>query len=76
MKRIEVPDWVPQLVSQPYRNLQKCIPLTVQNHAYILWSKDRALILTTKDIPQADLPHLHYSSSNWTSKPGELAGRW
>jgi len=32
--RIEAPpDWVPQLVPPPYRNLQKRIPLTVQKHA-------------------------------------------
>jgi hypothetical protein len=64
------------LVPPPYRNLQKRIPLTVQKHAYKLWSKGRALVLPTKDIPQADLSLLNYSFSHWTSKPGEPAGRW
>jgi hypothetical protein len=67
------PDFQPQSIPDPQRNIVQRIPHTITKHAYKLWLEGFVLIL-----PQAALQSFrpHYNNIHWCPKPGVPAGRF
>jgi hypothetical protein len=73
LKFITEPNFIPNEFPPPLRGVHKMVGKAIDKLSFEGWSKDRVLILPTKELLQ--IPGVHFSPAHWTTKKGKKCGR-